>query len=99
MMTQPAVVFRCPVQSSLLAAVGYCPVTCILDVELHDGSRYRYHGVPVHICWNLLCADSKGRYFNQHVKGAFPYQRVSQPRSSLAVRRPRSRLRPAPTTQ
>jgi len=99
MMTQPAFILRCPIQSSLLAAVGYCPVTCIFDVELRDGSLYRYYGVPVHICWNLLGADSKGRYFNQYVKVAFPYQRVNPPRRSVGVRRPRPRSRRAPRTK
>ena len=93
MMTQPAFTLRYPVQSSLLASVGYCALTCILDVELRDGSLYRYYGVPLYIGWNLLCADSKGRYFNRYVKAAFVYQRVSPARRSLGVRRcPRPRL-------
>lgn len=78
---------RCPVQSSLLASVGYCPLSCILELELRDGSRYRYYRVPLYICWSLLCADSKGRFFNRYVKGAFAYQRVSPPRRSGRVRR------------
>jgi len=93
MMIQPAIILRYPVQSSLLSAVGYCPVTCIFDVELRDGSLYRYYGVPAHICWNLLCADSKGRYFNQHIKPAFRYQRFGLPSRSVGARQPR---RPSP---
>lgn len=80
MTTQGALIPRCPVQSSLLASVGYCPTTCTFDVELRDGSVYRYYGVPAHICWNLLCADSKGSYFNRNVKATFPYQRLTPPR-------------------
>jgi hypothetical protein len=96
MMTQqPVFTLRCPVQSSLLASFGYCPLNCILDVEFRDGSLYRYYRVPLYICWNLLCADSKGRYFNRYVKAAFAYQRVSPPRRSVALRRcPRPRPRP-----
>lgn len=96
-MIQPAfTTMRCPVQSSLLAAVGYCPLSGILDVELRDGSLYRYYRVPVYIGWNLLCADSKGRYFNQYVRAAFAYQRVRPPRRSFGVRRcPRPRPGPA----
>jgi hypothetical protein len=94
--TQPAFTPRRPVQSSLLASVGYCPFTWILDVELRDGSLYRYYRVPVYICWNLLCADSKGRYFIRYVKGAFAYQRLSPPRRSVGVGRwPQPRLRQA----
>jgi len=91
MMTQPALTLRCPVQSSLLASVGYCPFNCILDVEFRDGSVYRYYRVPLYICWNLLGAASKGRYFNRYVKAAFAYQRVSPPRRSVGVGR---RLQP-----
>jgi hypothetical protein len=87
-MTQPSPAPRCPVQSSLIAAVGYCPVSCTLDVELRDGSLYRYYGVPASICWGLLCAASKGRYFNRHVKPVFPYQRVASPRHSARLARP-----------
>jgi len=90
MMKQPAPILRSPVQSSLLASVGYCPLTCTFDVELRDGSLYRYHGVPAHICWNLLCAASKGRYFNRHVKAVFPYQRITAPRRSVGLARRRS---------
>jgi hypothetical protein len=86
-MTQPAFTQRCPVQSALLASVGYCPLSWILDIEFRDGSLYRYYRVPLYICWNLLCADSKGRYFNKYVKAAFAYQRLSPPRRSVAVRR------------
>jgi hypothetical protein len=81
-MIQPYVILRYPVQSSILASVGYCAVTCIFDVELRNGTLYRYYGVPAHICWNLLCADSKGRYFNQQIRSAFRHQRFSPPLSS-----------------
>jgi len=96
MMTQPVFTLHCPVQSSLLESIGYCPLSCILEFELRDGSRYRYYGVPVHTCWNLLCAASKGRFFNRYVKSVFAYQRVRPPRRSVGVRRP-PRPRPGQT--
>ena len=94
MMTQAAFTLRCPVQSSLLASIGYCPLSCILELEFRDGSLYRYYRVPVHMCWNLLCADSKGRYFNRYIRAAFAYQRLSPPRRCVALR-PGPRPRPA----
>jgi hypothetical protein len=87
MMTQAAFTLRCPVQSSLLASIGYCPLSCILELEFRDGSLYRYYRVPVHMCWNLLCADSKGRYFNRYIRAAFAYQRLSPPRRCVGVSR------------
>jgi hypothetical protein len=85
MMTQPAFIPRCPIESSLIASVGYCPLSCTLDIELRDGSLYRYFGVPFYVCWNLLCANSKGSYFNRYVKAAFAYQRLSPPRPSVGA--------------
>jgi hypothetical protein len=93
MMNKSTVIHRYPVQSSLFISVGYCPYTCIFDIELKDGSVYRYYGVPALTCWNLLCADSKGRYFNQHIKSAFTYQRISPPRCSFEGRPPQPRSR------
>lgn len=68
-------IFRYPVHSSLLTSIGYCPITCLLDLELRDGSLYRYHRVPACTYLSLLLADSKGCYFNRHIKHIFHYQR------------------------
>lgn len=91
---QRAFIPRCSVQSSLLTSVGYCPLTWILDIEFCDGALYRYYHVPLYVCWNLLCADSKGRYFNQYVKGTFAYQRVCPPRRSFRRQARSSRTTP-----
>ena len=60
--------------STSLAQVGYDVATAVLRVAFRDGSAYRYFGVPVGIVETLQAAPSKGSYFNQAIRGAFPCQ-------------------------
>ena len=64
-----------PLDSSLLASMRYSsPAT--LDLRLRNGATYRYFTVPRHVADGLAAAASKGAYFNRHIKGRFPYQRL-----------------------
>ena len=63
-----------PVNSSNIAAVGYEGTTLIID--FHSGSEYAYYGVPASIYQAFLTAPSHGKYHAQHIKHAFPYQRI-----------------------
>ena len=65
------------VESSSLRAVGYVARAALLDVTFQHGSTYRYLEVPPEVYHGLLRADSKGRYFNEKVKAAFSYMRLS----------------------
>jgi len=60
------------VESSALAQVAYDNQRAILHVEFHDGAVYQYLGVPLRIYQDLLRADSKGAYFNHHIRNPFP---------------------------
>ena len=63
--------------STSIATAAYDPSTCTLDIRFHTGRHYRYFAVPAQIYQELLAADSKGRYFNQHIRAAsFPYHRI-----------------------
>ena len=72
------------VQSSLLATVAYDRRRSILLVALRDGAAYQYTGVPIDTYRGLLQADSKGAYFNQHIRSLFPHEmlRVAEPITS-----------------
>jgi len=59
------------VESSALAKVAYLDTRAILQVEFHDGAIYHYRGVPTQTYWDLLRADSKGTYFNHHIRNRF----------------------------
>lgn len=63
-----------PVQSSVVAAVGYDPATRILIVLFNSGRAYEYHGVPPEVYQRLQAADSKGRFLNQEILGVFPFK-------------------------
>jgi len=60
------------VRSSSLAQVAYERRKAILQVEFRDGSAYQYAGVPLRTYHDLLRADSKGAYFNHHIRSRFP---------------------------
>ena len=60
-----------PVNSTLIAGVGYEANSTLLHLELRDGSLYRYFGVPVEVYEGLLAAPSKGVYFNRRIRGSF----------------------------
>ena len=67
---------RIPVQSSLLASIGYS-VHATLELEFRSGALYRYFAVPRAVVVQLLAAESKGAYFNRNIRSRFPYQRLA----------------------
>jgi hypothetical protein len=67
---------RIPVQSSLLASIGYS-VHATLELEFRSGALYRYFTVPRTVVVQLLAAHSKGAYFNHNIRSRFPYQRLA----------------------
>jgi hypothetical protein len=60
-----------PVESSVLAAVAYPRDEHLLFVEFRSGEIYCYFEVPPGRYEELLCADSKGGYFNRHIRNHF----------------------------
>lgn len=68
---------RTRVESSNLASVGYDNDNNILEVEFHHGGVYQYFEVPSSVYTGLMEADSKGKFFDQHVKKAnYRYQKI-----------------------
>ena len=63
-------------KSSLLQAATYQQEAAILEVALHGGAVYRYFGVPAQTHEELLRAESKGGYFNRHIRNRFPYAKI-----------------------
>jgi len=60
------------IQSSSLAQVAYDCHQSILQVQFRDGTAYAYGGVPLQTYLDLLQADSKGAYFNRHIRNLYP---------------------------
>jgi hypothetical protein len=61
-----------PVESSMLAAVGYDSKTETMVALFNTGKAYTYSRVPLEIYLGLISAESKGRYMNEHVRGVYP---------------------------
>ena len=66
------------VDSSLLSWLDYSADERRLRLGLRDGQVYDFLQVPSAIYNKLLTASSKGRYFNEHIRNHFQYQRLHQ---------------------
>ena len=62
-----------PVASSALATVAYDNAERLLELEFRGRAIYRYFDVPATVHTALLQAPSKGKYFNQSIRGCFRY--------------------------
>ena len=67
---------RVILDSTTLAAVVYDDRRGELQLDFRDGARYAYSGVAPDLFRDLLCATSKGSYFNQYIRGRFPYAKL-----------------------
>jgi hypothetical protein len=61
------------VDSSLIDRVSYDADTETLTITFDNGHVYDYQDVPQKVYDGLMKAESKGRYFNQHIKGKYEY--------------------------
>ena len=68
------------VQSTTLATVVYHTHTQRLWLEFRSRAVYCYLGVPPTVHQGLMSASSKGAYFNQNIRGRFPYHREADRR-------------------
>jgi hypothetical protein len=64
--------------SKILAWVDYLPRWQVLKVGLRTGRDYDYFGVPVAVYEELLAAESKGRFYNQHIRNSFRFREVTR---------------------
>jgi KTSC domain len=70
-----------PVESSCIDSVGY--ENEVLEVRFNDGGVYRYFEVPAQLYRQLLAAESKGRFFNVHVRDDYGYVQVARKKSAF----------------
>ena len=73
------------VESTTLARVAYDDAQELLQLEFRSRDVYRYFGVPAAVHEALLRAPSKGGYFNQSIRGRFPYCLVSQGNADVSA--------------
>ena len=65
-----------PLESSVFAAVAYRAGARQLYLRFHEGNVYCYFACPRCVYKELLAAESKGRYFAQHIRNGFHCERV-----------------------
>jgi hypothetical protein len=64
--------------SSTIKSVEYDDDARELDITFTSGKTYRYFNVPLEIYAELLDAGSKGKFFNDNIKGAFAFAEVGR---------------------
>jgi hypothetical protein len=72
------VVKKEPVQSSVIAEIGYDADARILEVRFHSGRAYRYFDVPPAEHAVLMRADSIGGYFNRNIFPRYRWTRIDE---------------------
>ena len=65
------------VASTTLATIAYDEARELLQLKFCNGAVYEYFGVPAAVHQALLDAPSRGRYFNDRIRGRFSYGVVS----------------------
>jgi hypothetical protein len=66
--------------STLLTSATYQVGEAQLLLEFCNGAIYLYFEVPEASYQSLLAADSKGAYFNQHIRNHFHYTCLRRPK-------------------
>jgi len=67
---------RVTLDSTTLVAVAYDDRHGKLQLDFRDGARYVYTGIAAELFHDLLCATSKGSFFNRYIRGRFPYAKL-----------------------
>lgn len=67
---------RLALHSTTLDWARYLPEEHILELGFRTGKVYLYFDVPLHSYQELVHAESKGRYFNLHIRNHFRAQSV-----------------------
>lgn len=75
---------RVAVESTTLGSAGHNAQAAVLELQFRNGAVYQYFLVPRRVYRDLLRAESKGRFFNQNIRGIFPYQRIQDVPSRIS---------------
>ena len=64
------------VVSSDVASIGYDASAETLEIEFKATGVYRYFSVPKPVFDELSATPSPGKYFRQHIKGKYAWEKV-----------------------
>ena len=57
------------VSSRTIYSIGFDKQSSTLQIRFWSGFTYQYFGVPVSVYESFKLATSKGRFYNQHIRG------------------------------
>ena len=60
--------------SSVISKVSYDAKTAMLRITFVSGTVYDYMDVPSEVYKEMMASFSKGKYFNEHIKGRYDFQ-------------------------
>ena len=83
---------RIELNSTSLTAVAYLDRQTLLELEFRNGAVYRYFGVPAETYGELLLAESKGTYFNHHIRNRFAYVKIRRDEIPFATEMTKSKF-------
>ena len=67
---------RQPVESKMLASIGYDAETSTLEVEFNSGAIWQYFDVPESVWNEFESSESKGKYFLGEIRGQYRESQV-----------------------
>lgn len=68
---------RAPVESSMIASVGYEAMDAILEIEFKkNGQVWQYFDIPEYLYGQMLSGDSIGKFFLREIRGKYREARV-----------------------
>ena len=62
-------------ESSCFSRIGYNKELCVLGVEFRSTGLYFYYNFPSSEWSRFRKADSKGTWYNDHIKGSYDFER------------------------
>jgi hypothetical protein len=73
---------RVKLKSTLLKAAAYQDQLASLELEFRSGAVYHFFGVSPLTYQELLRAESKGGYFNRHIRNCFAHLMIHPARTT-----------------
>lgn len=68
-----------PVVSNSISAIGYDDTTLKMLIAFKNNSAYMYNGISPEIYHAFLNAPSKGKFYNQYIKGKYIPIKIPNP--------------------
>jgi hypothetical protein len=62
-----------PANSSAITEAHYLTKTEVLAITYKGGARYFYEKVPAFVVFNLMVAESFGKFVNEHIKPNYEF--------------------------